>query len=46
MLETFIAVGLIIMSIAGVFYLFKRQDRYIERLRDERDDDDNGGIRH
>ena len=46
MLETFIAVGLIIMSIAGVFYLFRRQDRYIERLRDERDDDDNGGIRH
>jgi len=47
MLEIFVAVGLTIMCIAGIFYLFRRQDRYIERLRDERDDDDdNGGIRH
>jgi len=47
MLETFVAVGLIIMSIAGIFYLFRRQDMYVERMkRDYGDDDDNGGIRH
>ena len=46
MLEFFIAAGLIIMSIAGVFYYIKRQDRWIERMKGEGDDDDNGGIRH
>jgi len=48
LIEIFVAIGLTIMSIAGLFYLFRRQDRYIERMkygRDE-DDDDNGGIRH
>ena len=49
MLEIFVAVGLTIMCIAGIFYLFRRQDMYIERIKRERgegDDDDNGGIRH
>jgi len=45
LLEIFIAIGLAIMSIAGIFYLFRRQDMYVERLKDDRDDD-NGGIRH
>ena len=40
-----IAIGLAIMSVAGIFYLFRRQDMYVERLKGDRDDDD-GGIMH
>jgi hypothetical protein len=38
-LPIWVALGLAIMCIAGVWYMFKAQDRYIERLKRDRDGD-------
>jgi hypothetical protein len=38
LLEIFIAIGLAIMSVAGIFYLFRRQDMYAEKIKKDWDD--------
>jgi len=43
-LPVWIAIGLVIMCVAGVWYMFKRQDRYIDKLKQQRDNDD-GSLR-
>jgi len=35
---------MIVLCIAGIWYMFKMQDRYIEKLKGYRDDDE-GGMR-
>jgi len=37
-LSLLIAIGLTIMSVAGIFYLFRRQDMYAEKVKKDWDD--------
>lgn len=39
-----LAAGLLILSVAGFFFMIKMQDKWIDKIKDRYDDDDGGMV--